>query len=134
MAIDSALLTTLSAEQQESVRRLVGKGIKLPPQPVVLKELNGLLAKGVSDLRILSRTISHDPGVVAALFKVSCSPAYRHLQPLESVEHVLQAVGISQAHNIVQAVSLPAPCLPSITPRPLNPFGCIQGQSRNWRC
>lgn len=112
MAIDSALLTTLSTEEQEDVRRLVGKGIKLPPQPVVLKELNELLAGGVSDLRVLSRTISRDPGVVAALFKVSRSPAYRHLQPLESVERILQAVGISQVHNIVQAVSL-ASALPA---------------------
>lgn len=106
MAIDAALLTTLSDEEGKQVRRLVEKGIKLPPQPAVLDELQHLLTRGVSDVRVLSRTISQDPGIVAALFKVSRSAAYRRLQPLDTVEQVLQAIGIRQTCNIVQAVSL----------------------------
>lgn len=106
MAIDQALLTTLSEEESKSVKRLVDKGIKLPAQPAVLEELNHLLRRGVSDLRILARSLSQDPGVVAALFKVAQSPAFKSLQPLESVEHILQAIGIKQIYNIVQAVSL----------------------------
>jgi HD-like signal output (HDOD) protein len=105
MAIDAALLTTLSDEEGKQVRRLVEKGIKLPPQPAVLDELQHLLTRGVSDVRVLSRTISQDPGIVAALFKVSRSAAYRRLQPLDTVEQVLQAIGIRQTCNIVQAVS-----------------------------
>lgn len=106
MTIDQALLTTLSEEESKSVKRLVDKGIKLPAQPAVLEELNHLLRRGVSDLRILARSLSQDPGVVAALFKVAQSPVFKSLQPLESVEHILQAIGIKQIYNIVQAVSL----------------------------
>ena len=106
MAIDKALLTTLSEDESKKVRRLVEKGIKLPPQPAVLEELNHLLRRGVSDVRILARSISQDPGIVAALFKVAQSSAFASLQPLESIEHVLQAIGIKQTYNIVQAVSL----------------------------
>jgi HD-like signal output (HDOD) protein len=106
MAIDKALLTTLSEEESKSVKRLVDKGIQLPAQPAVLEELNHLLRRGVSDLRILARSLSQDPGVVAALFKVARSPAFKSLQPLESVEHILQAIGIKQTYNIVQAVAL----------------------------
>ena len=106
MAIDKALLTTLSEDESKKVRRLVEKGIKLPPQPAVLEELNHLLTRGVSDVRILARSISQDPGIVAALFKVAQSSAFASLQPLESIEHVLQAIGIKQTYNIVQAVSL----------------------------
>lgn len=106
MAIDQALLTTLSEEESKKVRRLVEKGIKLPPQPAVLEEMNHLLRRGVSDLRVLGRTVSQDPAIVAALFRVAQSSAFANLQPLESVEHVLQAVGIKQTYNIVQAVSL----------------------------
>jgi HD-like signal output (HDOD) protein len=106
MAIDKALLSTLSEEESKRVQRLVDKGIKLPAQPVVLEELQHLLTRGVSDLRVLARSLSQDPGVVATLFKVAQSPAYRRLQPLESVEDVLQALGIKQTYNIVQAVAL----------------------------
>jgi HD-like signal output (HDOD) protein len=106
MAIDKALLTTLSEDEGKKVRRLVDKGIKLPPQPAVLEELQHLLARGVSDVRVLARSISQDPGIVAALFKVTQSSAFASLQPLESVENVLQAIGIKQTYNIVQAVSL----------------------------
>lgn len=106
MAIDKALLNALSDSERESVRQLVDKGVKLPPQPAVLDEMNHLLTRGVSDLRVIGRTISQDPGMVAALFKVTRSPAYRNLQPLASVDRVLQALGINQVYNIVQAVSL----------------------------
>lgn len=106
MAIDKALLTTLSEDESKKVRRLVEKGIKLPPQPAVLEELNHLLRRGVSDVRILARSISQDPGIVAALFKVAQSSAFASLQPLDSVEHILQAIGLKQTYNIVQAVSL----------------------------
>ena len=106
MAIDKALLTTLSDDEGKSIKRLVDKGIKLPAQPAVLEELQHLLMRGVSDLRILARSISQDPGIVATLFRVTQSSAYLNLQPFESVEHILQAIGTKQTYNIVQAVSL----------------------------
>jgi len=108
MAVDKALLTTLSEEEGKKVRRLVEKGIKLPPQPAVLEELHHLLTRGVSDVRVLARSISQDPGIVAALFKVAQSSAFARLQPLDSLENILQAIGIKQTCNIVQAVSLAA--------------------------
>src|SRR5690349_18048667 len=102
MAIDQALLATLGEDEGASTRRLVDKGIQLPAQPAVLQELQHLIQRGVSDLRILARSISQDPGIVAALYKVARSSAYRRLQPLDSVEQVLQALGTSQTYNIVQ--------------------------------
>ena len=60
MAIDKALLNALSDGERESVRQLVDKGVKLPPQPAVLDEMNHLLTRGVSDLRVIGRTISQD--------------------------------------------------------------------------
>jgi len=112
MAIDSALLTTLSDEESRKVRRLVDKGIKLPPQPHVLEEMRHLMTRGVSDIRVIARTIGQDAGIVAALFRVVKSAAYRRMQPFDSVEDILQAVGIRQTWNIVQAVAL-ASALPS---------------------
>lgn len=108
MAIDTALLTTLSDDEGKKVRRLVEKGIKLPPQPAVLEELHHLLTRGVSDVRVLARSIAQDPGIVAALFKVAQSSAFARLQPLDSLENILQAIGSRQTYSIVQAVSLAA--------------------------
>lgn len=106
MAIDRALLATLSDDESKSVKRLVEKGIKLPPQPDVLEELQHLLTRGVTDLRVIARSIGQDPGIVAALFRVVQSAAYRRMQPLASVEEILQAIGSRQTFNIVQAVAL----------------------------
>ena len=105
MAIDKALLGTLSEDEGKSIRRLVEKGIKLPPPPAGLEELNHLLTRGVSDVRVLGRSIAQDPGIVAALFKVAQSSAFASLQPLDSIEHILQAIGIRQTYSIVQAVA-----------------------------
>jgi HD-like signal output (HDOD) protein len=106
MAFDKTLLETLSEDEGKSVRRLVEKGINIPPQPRVLDELVQQLACGVSDIRVLRRIIAQDPGIVAMLFKVVESPAYRTHQPFESIEHILQAIGIQQTANFVRAISL----------------------------
>ncbi|MBI2306695.1 MAG: HDOD domain-containing protein [Rhodocyclales bacterium] len=108
MAIDQALLTTLSDDESKSIKRLVDKGIKLPLQPHVLEEMRHLLSRGVTDLRVIARSISQDAGIVAALFRVVQSAAYRRMQPFESVEQILQAIGTRQTFNIVQAVALAA--------------------------
>jgi HD-like signal output (HDOD) protein len=108
MAIDKALLATLSEDESKSVKRLLEKGVKLPPQPHVLEELQHLLTRGVSDLRVIARSIGQDAGIVAALFRVVQSAAYRRMQPFESVEQILQAIGTRQTFNIVQAAAFAA--------------------------
>lgn len=108
MAIDEVLLQSLSENDGKTVRKLIEKGIKLPPQPRVLEELRHLLDHGISDIRVLARSIGQDAGIVAALFRVVRSAAYRRMQPFESVEQILQAIGTRQTYNIVQAVALSA--------------------------
>ena len=105
MAFDKALLENLSDEESKNVRRLVEKGINIPPQPRVLNDLVQLLARGVSDVRVLGRVIAQDPGIVAMLFKMVESPAFRTFHPFQSIEHILQAVGILQTANFVRAIS-----------------------------
>jgi HD-like signal output (HDOD) protein len=105
MAFDKALLENLSDEESKSVRRLVEKGINIPPQPRVLNDLVQHLARGVSDVRVLGRIIAQDPGIVAMLFKMVESPAFRTFHPFQSIEQILQAVGILQTANFVRAIS-----------------------------
>lgn len=108
MKFDMVLFDDLAEGEAASVKRLLDKGVNIPPQPRVLTELQHLVARGVSDVRVLARTITQDPGVAGLLFKVVQSPAYRRQQPFDSVEQVLQAIGIKQTYNIVQALTLHA--------------------------
>lgn len=106
MAFDKNLLVELSEEESKSVKRLIEKGINIPPQPRVLQELQSELARGVLDVRVLSRIIAKDPGIVAVLFKVVQSAAFRKYQPFDSLEHILQAIGLHQTGNLVRAIAL----------------------------
>lgn len=108
MALDNNLLEGLSTNELKQVKRLFDKGITIPPQPRVLIELDQLLAKGTADVRVLARVIAQDPGVSAVLFKVVQNAAFKQFQPFESLEQVLQAIGIKQTANLVRAVALSA--------------------------
>jgi HD-like signal output (HDOD) protein len=112
MAIDPSLLLDLSGDECNSVKRLFEKGVIIPPQPRVLQNLQDALARGVADVRELSRIISQDPAIVATLFKVVQSAAYRHGQPYLSLPDILQAIGLQQTCNLVRAISL-ASAVPS---------------------
>lgn len=114
MAFDTAILATLSDSENVAVKRLLEKGVKIPPQPRVLEELQRFVARGETNLRVLSRIISADPGIAAMLFKVVQSAAYHRYQPFSSIEDILQAIGIKQTCNLVQAIAL-ASALPSKT-------------------
>ena len=104
--IDKKMLLDLSGEESQSVKRLFEKGIVIPPQPRVLVELQAALGRGEANVRALARIIGGDPGIAAILFKVAQNAAYRRFQPFTSLEHLLQAVGIQQTANLVQAIAL----------------------------
>lgn len=102
----SEVVKTLGEEDARKIRRLLERGVKIPPQPRVLQELYRLLQQKEFDIRILSRVINQDPGITAMLFKVVASPAYKQHQPFETVAQILHAVGVRQTANLVQAVAL----------------------------
>lgn len=106
MAVDGSLLANLSENESKQVKRLFEKGVSIPPQPRVLQELYDQLTRGVADVRTYARVLAQDPGIVAALFKVARSASYRRFQPFDSVEHVLQALGLQQTANLVRAIAL----------------------------
>ena len=65
------------------------KGVSIPPQPQVLRDLYKKLTNGEADVRVYARLLTMDPGLVAMLFKVARNASYRRYQPFESVEHIL---------------------------------------------
>ncbi len=97
---------SMAAPDAAMVKRLLEQGMMIPAQPRVLEELRQHLQKREFDVRVLSRIIHSDPGMVAMLFKACNNAAYRQHQPFDSVEGILHAVGVRQTFNLVQAISL----------------------------
>ena len=99
-------MTNQNLDDQQMMKSLLARGLKLPPQPKVVQELLQCQARGETNIRVLARIITQDAGTTALMFRVVQSPVYREHQPFTSVENILQLVGISQVINIVQAVAL----------------------------
>ncbi len=93
-------------KDEKTLQRLLSQGVKLPPQPKVVEELEHLLRGDEADLRALAKVISQDAGITAMLFKAVQSSAYRQHQPFDNLEKILQAIGLKQTLNLVQAIAL----------------------------
>lgn len=100
------IVQSLGAEEAAKVKRLLEQGIKIPPQPRVLEEFRQLVVRKEFDVRQIARLLSQDPGIVAMLFKVSASGAYRQHQPFESLEHIVHSLGVMQTFNLVLAIAV----------------------------
>ncbi|HRD99866.1 MAG TPA: hypothetical protein PLV68_01125, partial [Ilumatobacteraceae bacterium] len=80
------IVKTLDAPDAAMVKRLLERGMMIPVQPRVLEELRQQMLKKEFDIRVLSRIINSDPGIVAMLFKACGNSAYRQHQPFQSVD------------------------------------------------
>lgn len=96
----------MSIDENKALADLVRQGVKLPPQPRVLVELQQLLLSDDYEMRSVAKVIGQDPGIVALLFKAARSPAFARARNAQSLEQILMVVGIKQVFNLVQAASL----------------------------
>jgi HD-like signal output (HDOD) protein len=96
----------MSINTDQAVKELVAKGIKIPPQPKVLLELQRKLASDNYDVRSLARIIAADPGISAMLFKVARSPLFGRGKKFDALDQVIMVVGVKQTFNLVQAMAL----------------------------
>lgn len=91
---------TLSEEE------LALRGIRIPPQPQVLSELEKLIDSGSYDARSVARVIERDPGIAAMLFKVARSPLFGGHTTLSSLDKIIIRLGFRQTLSIARAVAL----------------------------
>ena len=96
----------MSMDIEQAITELAAKGVKLPPQPKVLIELQNKLASDNYKINDLVRIISSDPGISSMLFKAVRSPVFSGGKELNSIKQVLMVIGIKQTYNLVQAFSL----------------------------
>jgi len=83
-------------DAEKALKELVAKGIKLPPQPKVLIELQKILASDDYNMSDVARIISSDPGISAMLFKAARSPVFSSGRTLNSIEQVLMVIASSK--------------------------------------
>jgi HD-like signal output (HDOD) protein len=98
----------MQVNEKEALERLAKQGVKIPPQPRVLVELQQLLTSDDYEMRSVARVIGQDPGIVALLFRLARSPAFSRGKKIDSLEQILMVVGIKQVFNLVQAAALSA--------------------------
>jgi HD-like signal output (HDOD) protein len=98
----------MQVNEKEALERLAKQGVKIPPQPRVLVELQQLLVSDDYEMRSVARVIGQDPGIVALLFRLARSPAFSRGKKVDSLEQILMVVGIKQVFNLVQAAALSA--------------------------
>ncbi len=93
-------------DAEKTIKELAAKGIRIPPQPSVLIELQKKYATDNFHINDLTRIISCDPGITAMLFKVVRSPVFASHKKFDSLEQVLMLIGIKQTCNLVRAIAL----------------------------
>lgn len=98
----------MQVDEKAALERLLKQGVKLPPQPRVLVELQDLLRSDDYEMRSVGRIIGQDPGIVALLFRLARSPAFSRGRRVDSLDQILMVIGIKQVFNLVQAASLAA--------------------------
>ena len=104
-SITQTVMGELNEQQAASLKILLDRGIKIPPQPRVAELFKAMVERGERDVRRLAQVLAEDPGITGMLFKVVRTPAYAQYQPFESVEDILQAVGLRQSANLVTAIA-----------------------------
>jgi HD-like signal output (HDOD) protein len=82
------------------------RGIRIPPQPQVLRDLAQLIATDAYDARGVAAVLGQDPGLAAMVFKAVHRPGLRGARPPASLEQAILRIGVTQTFNIVRAVAL----------------------------
>jgi HD-like signal output (HDOD) protein len=93
-------------DEEKALAQLVASGVRIPPQPKVVIELQELLMTGDYDLRSVAKIIGQDPGIVSMLFKAAKSPVFKRSRELTSLDQILMTIGVKQTFNLVQAIAL----------------------------
>lgn len=80
--------------------------VLLPAKPHLLMEIDNLMRAPDFEVGDLAESISRDPGVLSALFKLCRSPAYSRGRAPSNAEQVLMLVGLSQTVNLVRGIAI----------------------------
>lgn len=97
---------TLSAADLKHMQDTLRQGIKLPPQPRVLLEIERLTSQPRITNKAVAAAISADVGLSSALFKIVNSPAMGLNRKTDSIESAINVLGLKQVVNLVKCMAL----------------------------
>jgi len=90
---------------EEQINRIL-QGIKIPPQPQILVDLQMEQVMPDPDLIRISKLISQDVGLAGTILKVVNSPFYGLKNRITSVQQAVSLMGLNSVVNIINGLSI----------------------------
>ena len=90
---------------EEQIKRIL-QGIRIPPQPQILVDLQIEQLMPDPDMGSISKLISQDVGLAGTVLKVVNSPFYGLSNRITSVEQAVNLIGLNSVVNIINGVSI----------------------------
>src|SRR5690554_4935317 len=82
------------------------QGIKIPPQPQILVDLQMEQVMPNPDLKEIARLISQDVGLAGTVLKVVNSPFFELKSRITSVQQAVSLIGLRSVVNIINGLSI----------------------------
>jgi HD-like signal output (HDOD) protein len=100
--------TTLAASSQlaDAEADALVRGMGIPPRPATLIDLQTEIAKADPDFQRVTRLVSSDVALTAAMLRIVNSPAYGLTRQCDTVDQAVRMIGLKQIAAIVTGVML----------------------------
>jgi len=89
-------------DEHQQLEALLGSGIKIPPQPRVLLEIDEMLQQDDFSLKDLAKVIGKDVGLTAAVFRIANSPGMGSSRRIDSLDQAIAMLGSGPLVNMVK--------------------------------
>jgi len=93
-------------DEKALLASVLGSQINIPPQPVILLEIDKLLDKPNNQITAIGNLINKDVGLTAAIFKLVNSSFYKSSTPITSIQKAITILGINQVTNLIKGLLL----------------------------
>ncbi len=100
------MAATITPDEQRQIDDFLKNGIKIPPRPEVLMEIEKLVNRPGNNAGAVAKLITKDPGLSAAVFKLVNSPFFGLRRPVDDIGQAIVILGITQLTNVVKAFVL----------------------------
>jgi HD-like signal output (HDOD) protein len=100
------ITTVAEAEIAAAALNDIVKSLAIPPQPVVVQQMQTEMGKPDPEVRKAAQIVSQDIGLTVAVLKAVNSPLFGLTRKVESVEESVNLIGLRALSNLVTAVAL----------------------------
>jgi len=97
---------TQTNNEQELLEKTIASQINIPPQPIILLEIDKLLNKANSPLPKIGDLINKDVGLSGAIFKIVNSSFYHTPTKVTNIQNAILILGLNQVTNLIKGMSL----------------------------